>query len=356
MTKLSLTCNCGANNIDFKHSEPLPLRTDRPAYLCPCDTCRFGTGFLATLLVDIPKKWINLPHAHLGKTSTYKTEHHGTKYFCSNCGSGLYYALDEILTIYLPALRLDGKLPTISPGLARIVSLPTGNALKSSISSFLRTAVSHPHITSEDQEDKHPSDTLNGTCLCRSTKIEIRRPPADYMKDPILKEWVYPPHASNTEHGKPRLAVGLCHCHSCRLGSSTPFYAWIFTPRPLLTVTGDKIKAYDSAPEKGVRRRFCGECGSQVTFSRRDDMWDVSCALMDLEELKDGRWARWSFKEVGEMEAVKRRPADNYIEGWTEGRDCYTDFGKEWWGELVGTVRDVANDLKQGNAPVVARA
>ena len=55
-----------------------------------------------------------------------------------------------------------------------------------------------------------------------------------------------------------------CHCESCRRNTSSPVTAFIGVPRSAYRFTGAIPKAYESS--KGVRRHFCGACGSPVAY------------------------------------------------------------------------------------------
>jgi len=55
-----------------------------------------------------------------------------------------------------------------------------------------------------------------------------------------------------------------CHCESCRRNTSSPVTAFLGVPREAFRFTGKRPKTYESSP--GVRRLFCGRCGSPMAF------------------------------------------------------------------------------------------
>jgi len=63
--------------------------------------------------------------------------------------------------------------------------------------------------------------------------------------------------------GEPRWTLN-CHCESCRRATSSPMATWISVPRAALRFTGRERSYYASSP--GVKRGFCGRCGSPLTY------------------------------------------------------------------------------------------
>lgn len=60
-----------------------------------------------------------------------------------------------------------------------------------------------------------------------------------------------------------------CHCESCRRNTSSPVTAFFGVPRGAFRFTGRAPAAYVSSP--GVRRLFCGRCGSPMAYE--SDRW-----------------------------------------------------------------------------------
>jgi hypothetical protein len=55
-----------------------------------------------------------------------------------------------------------------------------------------------------------------------------------------------------------------CHCESCRRQSGAGVVSWLDLPREGFRWTGAEPVAYASSP--GVTRRFCGTCGSPLSY------------------------------------------------------------------------------------------
>lgn len=56
----------------------------------------------------------------------------------------------------------------------------------------------------------------------------------------------------------------VCHCTDCRRASGAPFLAWgLVRPERFVVTKGDPVVYRDPMEDL---RRFCGTCGSQLTF------------------------------------------------------------------------------------------
>ena len=55
-----------------------------------------------------------------------------------------------------------------------------------------------------------------------------------------------------------------CHCESCRRATSSPMTTWISVPRNAFAFTKGAPRYFNSSP--GVRRGFCENCGSPLTY------------------------------------------------------------------------------------------
>ncbi len=55
-----------------------------------------------------------------------------------------------------------------------------------------------------------------------------------------------------------------CHCESCRRAASSPVTTWITVPTDKARFTKGEPKYFTSSP--GVRRGFCGTCGSPLSY------------------------------------------------------------------------------------------
>ncbi len=55
-----------------------------------------------------------------------------------------------------------------------------------------------------------------------------------------------------------------CHCESCRRATGGPVVAYLMYKEGQVQFIRGKRKVYDSSP--GVRRTFCGDCGTPLTW------------------------------------------------------------------------------------------
>lgn len=77
----------------------------------------------------------------------------------------------------------------------------------------------------------------SASCLCGAIKAEIAAPP----------KW-----------------VSHCHCPSCQKATSAAFATYAGFDASAVRFLGEEPRVYKSSP--GVKRRFCGRCGSPVSF------------------------------------------------------------------------------------------
>ena len=71
-----------------------------------------------------------------------------------------------------------------------------------------------------------------------------------------------------------------CHCESCRRATASPMTTFVSVPCAAITFTGTP-KYFASSP--GVKRGFCGTCGSPLTYENDDlpDEVHVYAAVLD---------------------------------------------------------------------------
>lgn len=83
------------------------------------------------------------------------------------------------------------------------------------------------------------AQTISGGCLCGGVKFAVS---GDAM------------------------AMGYCHCASCRGWLAAPVHAFTMWPEDAVTVTSgaDAIKTFLMTPDTISHRQFCGKCGSAV--------------------------------------------------------------------------------------------
>ncbi len=88
---------------------------------------------------------------------------------------------------------------------------------------------------------EHPKDQTGG-CLCGAVRFRAQGEPI----------W-----------------VAHCHCPSCRRQTGAPFATYAGYAAAKFVVTDGLLAAYKSSP--GVRRQFCAQCGSPITYE--SDRW-----------------------------------------------------------------------------------
>ncbi len=73
----------------------------------------------------------------------------------------------------------------------------------------------------------------------------------------------------------------LCHCTMCRRAAGAPCVAWFSVPVGGIRYTAGAPAVYRSSP--GIIRRFCGTCGTPLTFEneRYPAELDITTASLD---------------------------------------------------------------------------
>lgn len=95
---------------------------------------------------------------------------------------------------------------------------------------------------------------LTGRCLCRAIAFEVDAEP---------------------------LHVVHCHCESCRRTCSAPVACFLIVRQADFRYTRGTPKSFASSP--GVRRSFCGDCGTPLAYEtdRRPDQIDLYVCSLD---------------------------------------------------------------------------
>jgi hypothetical protein len=75
--------------------------------------------------------------------------------------------------------------------------------------------------------------------------------------------------------------ASYCHCGMCRKVSGAPFSGFVEFPPGTLEWTRGQLRRYQSTD--GVIRRFCGTCGSSLTFEA-DGVLFLSLGSLDAPE------------------------------------------------------------------------
>lgn len=81
--------------------------------------------------------------------------------------------------------------------------------------------------------------------------------------------------------GAPR-SLCYCHCESCRRAAGSPAVAWGTFERSAFRVTRGRVTEFNSSPR--VRRGFCAQCGSGLTYSHEARPDDIDVTLATLEQ------------------------------------------------------------------------
>ena len=98
---------------------------------------------------------------------------------------------------------------------------------------------------------------VEGGCLCRAVRYRLKGDP---------------------------LAQGLCHCRSCRLATGAAGVAWVIVRASDFEYVAGQPREFRSSP--GVRRTFCGNCGTSLTYQHEDSPGsiDVTTATLDMPD------------------------------------------------------------------------
>jgi len=78
------------------------------------------------------------------------------------------------------------------------------------------------------------------------------------------------------------LSSAICHCESCRRASGAPSVAWVTVERKGFEIVKGTPAAYPSSP--GVTRRFCGRCGSALTYENTKTPESIDITTITLDE------------------------------------------------------------------------
>jgi hypothetical protein len=65
-------------------------------------------------------------------------------------------------------------------------------------------------------------------------------------------------------YGRPDAGVIYCHCRDCRKSSGTPVSLFAEYRVEKVEIEQGTPKVYESSP--GVRRSFCGDCGTPLSY------------------------------------------------------------------------------------------
>ncbi|PWV98985.1 hypothetical protein DFR52_104276 [Hoeflea marina] len=96
---------------------------------------------------------------------------------------------------------------------------------------------------------------LTGRCLCGGVKLKI--------------------------HGA-IIGANHCHCESCRRATSSPVTSFFTVATGDGELEGDAVRFFASSA--GVRRGFCGNCGSPLSYESDQRPGEIDFYVMLLEE------------------------------------------------------------------------
>ncbi len=107
-----------------------------------------------------------------------------------------------------------------------------------------------------------------------------------------------------------------CHCESCRRNTSSPVTTFVIMQRNDVRFTQGQPRGFASSP--GVRRSFCGRCGSPLAYEsdRRPDHMDLylcsfddPAALIPQAHVRVEEQVAW-FEVLDELPRYARTPRD----------------------------------------------
>lgn len=75
---------------------------------------------------------------------------------------------------------------------------------------------------------------------------------------------------------------GICHCDSCRRATGGILMAAASFPRGAVRFEGAERRFFDSSP--GVRRGFCGACGTALSYENERWPDDINLMLANFED------------------------------------------------------------------------
>ena len=95
----------------------------------------------------------------------------------------------------------------------------------------------------------------DGGCLCGAIRYRVRGPPLHSV---------------------------ICHCYTCRKASGAPSVAWLTFDRGQLEFLAGDPLSFRSSP--GVVRRFCGTCGSAISYENSDSPDTIDLTTLTLDD------------------------------------------------------------------------
>jgi hypothetical protein len=81
--------------------------------------------------------------------------------------------------------------------------------------------------------------------------------------------------------GRPH-SRSVCYCRSCRLSSGATPVAWFVVQRSQFVFLSGKPNEFHSSPP--VTRRYCGACGTPLTYEHVDDQAAIEITTATLDQ------------------------------------------------------------------------
>jgi hypothetical protein len=115
------------------------------------------------------------------------------------------------------------------------------------------------------------SDALAGGCLCGAIRFRVSAEP---------------------------VVTALCHCSLCRRAAGAPLMAWAMFAENAFALERGELAIYASSP--GVRRGFCGRCGTTLSFAAdfMPGLIDLTIASFDEPERLPPALHMWESKRI----------------------------------------------------------
>lgn len=109
-------------------------------------------------------------------------------------------------------------------------------------------------------------------------------------------------------------SVGHCHCNSCRRSAGAAFVTWFTVDRQRFAWTTGRPKQFASS--RGVKREFCGDCGTELAYSNEKSADSNDVTLGSLECAADHSANRhiWIADKLPWLHLDDQLPAH---EGWS---------------------------------------
>ncbi len=99
-----------------------------------------------------------------------------------------------------------------------------------------------------------------------------------------------------------------CHCESCRRAASSPVTTWITVPKEKVRFTKGEPRYFSSSP--GVRRGFCGTCGSPLSYEGpvHPGVMDLYAASLEADVIVDPEFHVYSDEQLSWFEVHDHLP------------------------------------------------